>query len=79
MAAITINLPDDAQKRARIVDALCDYGGYRQKLDDGTDNPVGRAAFAKDVVRGVIRDIVRSHERTSALAAAQALPDPELT
>lgn len=77
MASITINFPDDQQQRIR--DALCDYGGYRPKLDDGTDNPVGRAAFAKDVIKGIIRDIVRHQEREKARRAADAVADPDLT
>lgn len=77
MASITINFPDDQQQRIR--DALCDYRGYRAKLDDGSDNPVGRAAFAKDVIKSLIRDVVRHQEREKALRAADAVADPDLT
>lgn len=77
MASITINFPDEQQTRIR--NALCEYAGYQPTLEDGSPNPVTKAAFAKDVVKGIIRDIVRQVERNAALKAVDSTPAPDLT
>ena len=77
MASITITFPD--AQRTRIRDALCAHGGYRPKLDDGTDNPVSRMDFAEAELKRIVRGIERDYRRDEARKTADATPDLDLT
>ncbi len=81
MPSITVNFP--VSESTRIVDALSTYGGYRTTLEDADGNPVAnpvtRATFAREVVIGMIRDVVRSHERAESRKTADAVTVPDIT
>lgn len=75
----TISLTIGSGDTARVIDALCSYGGYQALLPDGSANPVTKAAFAKSVLLVVVKDIVRNQERATAIAAAAATADADVT
>lgn len=77
MATISITIPP--AQTARVVDALCAYHGYQATLDDGTPNPVTKAAFAKSVVIQLIKDVVKAQDDAAARAAAAASTAPDLS
>jgi hypothetical protein len=77
MATISITIPPT--QTARVIDALCAYRGYQDTLEDGTPNPVTKAAYAKGVVIQLVKDVVRAQEVAAARAAAAAVTDPDLT
>lgn len=83
MPSMTINF--SAADAQRVTDMLCFVGEYQAKLPDGSDNPVSKAAFAKNVLIAQLKRDVRSYERdlarNTAVATAEAnLPAlPDLT
>lgn len=84
----TISITIGAGETTRVIDALCSYGAYQAAIPDPSPtaqpgdtipNPVTKAAFARSVVLGVIKDIVRNQERAAALATAASLASPDVT
>jgi hypothetical protein len=75
MATITLTYPDDQQQR--IVNALCEEGGWTP------ESGVTRGAFAKRMVVDYVKRVVVAQDRAAARAAALAavpLPaDPDVT
>ena len=69
MAQITINIPDD--KIAEFRDAFADAYGWKNKLDDGTNNPESKAQHLKRRVIEYMRDIRKSHLAETASKAAR--------
>ena len=73
MPQLIFDIPTDNAMQ-RIVNALCADAGWSPDLD-----PITKAAFAKRVAAGMIRDRVQAVERRQALeaaAAAAASPQP---
>jgi hypothetical protein len=82
MATITIPIAD--ANIAELRDALCDYGNRQAQVPDPAPgaadgamipNPIGKAAFAADVLKGIARDILRDHRKAAAAKAAASVPD----
>lgn len=63
MATITLTFPDGVQ--TRVVDALCDRGGWNQNLGP-------RGAFAKGVVIDWVHTVVKHYEGEQAATTARS-------
>lgn len=70
MANITLQVPDD--QVARVVDALCQIGGYSGDVDDQP----ARRAFAKRVLADHLRWMVLRVEASRRSAAQTSTPEP---
>jgi hypothetical protein len=86
MANITIPIADANIGELR--DALCEYGDRQAQVPDPTaglpggspagtmiPNPIGKAAFAADVLKGIARDILKDYRKAQAAKAAAATPN----
>jgi hypothetical protein len=79
----TISIPIADANIAEVRDALCDYGSREAQVPDPTPgaapgamipNPIGKAAFAADVLKGIARDILRDHRKAQAAKLAASTP-----
>jgi hypothetical protein len=84
----TISIPIADANIAEVRDALCDYGGREAQVPDPTagqeggapagamiPNPIGKAAFAADVIKTFIRDTLKDYRKAQA---AKAVTTPNL-
>lgn len=60
MTDIILTIPND--KINLVVDAICVTRGYQETIDE-EPNPETKPQFAKKVIGGYVRDIVKAYEK----------------